>query len=315
MSAHPARRGRLLPSFARLALLAAAGCSPASGHGHLGPGGDPGGDPGAGDAPDLGPASGGRSVDLGGGGGAGGCGEVSGCYTVYAHSDHVLYRIDLTNKMLITVGPFNAPRNDVMTDLAVAPDDTIYTISHTTLYTASPATGQVTVVGSLSTCGSESVALTFTPDGALYAADYQGAFCRIDPKARPIAVTRLGALGGGYAIAGDLVAVGDGTMYGTAYQPKVAATAQNNLLVRIDPATGMQTRVLGPTSFPKLFGVAFENGQVFGFTHDGSGRVVTIDPASGKGTLYNTFTDPTTGQGISFAGAGVNALVMPPNPG
>src|SRR5690348_15006511 len=38
-----------------------------------------------------------------------GCAEVEGCYTVYAHSDHVLYKIDLANKMLVTVGPFNAP--------------------------------------------------------------------------------------------------------------------------------------------------------------------------------------------------------------
>src|SRR5437660_297045 len=38
-----------------------------------------------------------------------GCGELQGCYTVYAHSDHVLYDIDLPNKMLVQVGPFKAP--------------------------------------------------------------------------------------------------------------------------------------------------------------------------------------------------------------
>lgn len=47
--------------------------------------------------------------------------------------------------------------------------------------------------------------------------------------------------------------------------------------------------------------------------HDGSGgtngRVVTIDPTTGVGTLFNTFTDPVTNTKISFAGAGVNALV------
>jgi hypothetical protein len=36
---------------------------------------------------------------------------------------------------------------------------------------------------------------------------------------------------------------------------------------------------------------------------------VTIDPMTGAGTLFGTFTDPMTGKGISFAGAGVNAMV------
>jgi hypothetical protein len=34
---------------------------------------------------------------------------------------------------------------------------------------------------------------------------------------------------------------------------------------------------------------------------------------TGKGTLFNTFLDPTTGKGIPFAGAGVNSMV-PPTP-
>ena len=44
---------------------------------------------------------------------------------------------------------------------------------------------------------------------------------------------------------------------------------------------------------------------------DGSGDVVTIDPKTGQGTIFNSFKDPTTNMGISFAGAGVNADVSP----
>lgn len=40
------------------------------------------------------------------------------------------------------------------------------------------------------------------------------------------------------------------------------------------------------------------NGQVFGFTHDGTGRVITIDPTTGVGRLFGTFTDPMTSKGI-----------------
>ncbi len=249
---------------------------------------------------------------------AGGCSDVGNCYTVYAHGDHILYRIDLAAKALIKIGPFNAPMvgtgEDVITDLAVAPDDTIWVVSKTNLYTASAVDGHVTLVGSLASCGTQTVALTFTPDAKLYAADFQGAFCRIDTSQSPPAVIPVGTLGSGLAIAGDLVAVADGTMYGTAYRlsdPANMGTQINNILVKIDPATGQVLSQIGMTGFPKLFGIAYEQGQVFGFTHDGTGTVITIDPTTGVGTLYGTFMDPTTMMGIRFAGAGVNALVPP----
>ncbi len=250
------------------------------------------------------------------------CGDVGNCYTVYAHSDHVLYAIDLVAKALITVGPFNAPivgtggtaHEDSITDLAVAPDDTIWVISKTSLYTADPTDGHVTLVGALSDCGTQTVALTFTPDGQLYAGDRMGAFCRIDLSQTPPAVIPVGQLGLGLALTGDLVAVSDGTMYGTAYKlsdPANMGTNLDNILVKIDPSTGMVLSQIGMTGSPKLFGIAYDQGQVFAFTHDGTGNVVTIDPVTGAGTPYGTFVDPTTMTGISFAGAGVNALVPP----
>ena len=249
-----------------------------------------------------------------------GCQELQNCYTVYAHSDHVLYHIDLMNKALVRVGPFKAPMvtfngktsEDVITDLAVAPDNTIYTISKNNLYTADPNDGHVTVIGPVTACGMDSVALTTTPDGNLYAADYKGAFCKIDITAKPPRVTQVGTLGSGLGIAGDIVAVKDGTMFGTAYTVANSTTDMNDVLVTVNPMTGMASRPIGATGYPKLFGVAFAMGQVFGFTHDGSGHVITIDPKTGKGTLFNTFMDPMTNMGISFAGAGVNSMVEPP---
>jgi hypothetical protein len=115
--------------------------------------------------------------------------------------------------------------------------------------------------------------------------------------------------GGTMALAGDLVGVSDGTLFGTAVDTMVTATTTNNVLVTIDPATGAIAKTIGPTGFPKLFGISYAMGQVFGFTHDGTGRVVLIDPKTGAGTLFNTFSDPTTNTPISFAGAGVNSKV------
>lgn len=256
-----------------------------------------------------------------------GCGDVAGCYTVYAHSDHVLFRLDLTTQQLVEIGPFNAPNvtvggkqvEDVITDLAVAPNDTIYVVSRTQLYTANAQNGHVTAVAPLANCGQFTVALTTTPDGNLYAADFDGAFCHVDLAKSPPQVTQIGSIGkdgqgNDLAIAGDIVAVGDGTMYGTAYRIEDGnqGTALNNLLVRIDTGTGAGT-VVGQTGYAKMFGIAFAQGKVFGFTHDASGAVVMIDTTTGHGTLYKTFIDPTSDEDdpISFAGAGVNSKVSP----
>ena len=252
-----------------------------------------------------------------GGGGSGGSGSNGGSgsgndnFNVYAHSDTVLYVVDVQAKTLNTVGPFNAPGNDVITDLAVAPDNTIYVISNTAIYTASPTDGHVTMLGSLAACGSKGVALTPTPDGKLWTGDFMGTLCQIDTTQAPPAVLAPISMTSGMALSGDFVAVSNGTVFGTAYKKSDSANAGtqlDNVLVKLDIATGAVTQI-GPTGYPKLFGVAFAANQVFGFTHDGTGHVITVDPATGTGTLFGTFMDPTSHQGISFAGAGVSSLV------
>ena len=252
-----------------------------------------------------------------GGGGSGGSGSNGGSgsgndnFNVYAHSDTVLYVVDVQAKTLNTVGPFNAPGNDVITDLAVAPDNTIYVISNTAIYTASPTDGHVTKLGSLAACGSKGVALTTTPDGKLWTGDFMGTLCQIDTTQAPPAVLSPISITSGIALSSDFVAVSNGTVFGTAYKKSDSANAGtqlDNVLVKLDIATGAVTQI-GPTGYPKLFGVAFAANQVFGFTHDGTGHVITVDPATGTGTLFGTFMDPTSHQGISFAGAGVSSLV------
>ncbi len=113
------------------------------------------------------------------------------------------------------------------------------------------------------------------------------------------------------ALSGDLVGIGNGTLFGTALDTSSSGTSKNNILVTIDPSTGAIISQIGQTGFPELYGVAYAQGKVFGFTHDGTGRVVTIDLSTGVGTLYNTFKDPSTNTLISFAGAGVNSQVPP----
>jgi len=244
-----------------------------------------------------------------------GCGGVPNCYSVYAHSDHTLYVIDLMTKTLQTVGPFKAPMvsggEDVITDLAVAPDGTIWVVSETAIYKADGTDGHVTKVGSLATCGTRGVALTFTAAGKLYTGDFTGKICEIDVTQTPPVVKPPVTLSNGLALSGDLVAVADGTVFGTLYKiSDMPGKGSNlsNILGKIDVTTGAVTQ-LGASGYPKLFGTSFAHGKVMGFTHDGTGNVIEMDPLTGVGAIFGTFTDPGTAMGISFAGAGVNALV------
>jgi hypothetical protein len=262
----------------------------------------------------CGPSTRDGGPDAHGMGSGSGSGSGNNSYLVYAHSDTVLYTIDLGAKTLVKVGNFNAPpasggtSPDVITDLAVAPNGTIYVISETALYTASSADGHVTKVGSLSTCGQKGVALTTTSDGRIWMGDYMGAICQIDISGAAPVVKAPVMMQGGLALSGDMVGIGNGTIFGSAYKLSDQSTQNDNLLVTVDVTTGAVTQV-GATGYPKLFGVAFQQNQVFGFTHDGTGRVVTIDTMTGAGTMFGTFMDPATSKGISFAGAGVSSLV------
>ena len=280
-------------SLAVTIILAA--CGPSS---NQRPGGGVDAPPGTVDAP-------------GNGSGQQGCGGLNNCYSVYAHSNTTLYVVDLMAKTLQLVGPFNAPSNDVITDLAVAPDNTIYVISNTAIYTASATDGHVTKIGSLSACGTKGVALTTLPSGEIWTGDFSGALCKIDVSIMPPTVGAPVTMGSGMALSGDLVAVADGTVYGTAYKLSDASgqgTQASNVLVTINLATGAVSQ-MGATGYPKLFGTSFAEGGVIGFTHDGTGHVVSINPTTGASTPFATFMDPSTNQPISFAGAGVNSLV------
>ncbi len=175
------------------------------------------------------------------------------CYSVYAHSDTVLYVVDVQAKTLNTVGKFNAPSSDVITDLAVAPDDTIYVISNTALYTADATDGHVTKVGSLSACGSKGVALTTTPDGKLWTGDFMGTICEIDTTQTPPVVRGPISMASGMALSGDFVAVANGTVFGNYKKSNAAGqgTQVDNVLVKLDIATGPDRRGRGFAGRPR----------------------------------------------------------------
>ena len=239
------------------------------------------------------------------------------CYTVFAQSNDTLYYLDQTTQTLMVVGSFQAPTPDggsgpdPIVDLAVTPDDVIWVVSATALYTADPTTGRVTFVGHITTCGTQNVALAADRAGHLYLSDFDGAICPLDTTTMPPTVGSPITMSGNLALSGDLAVVGDGTVYGTTYDLGMASTQNNNTLATIDLTNGNTTAKANATGFPQLFGVAYGGGKVLAFTHDGSGQAITIDPTTGVGLHYGTFDKPDSSVPISFAGAGVNPLVTP----
>jgi hypothetical protein len=106
-----------------------------------------------------------------------------------------------------------------------------------------------------------------------------------------------------------MTVVSDGTAYATAYNLAAPITLTNNLLLTLDPGSPDTPQGIGSVGFGKLVGVAFGLGKVLAFTGDASGNVVSIDPATGQGTVLGTFQDSASHQPIKFAGAGVNPRV------
>jgi hypothetical protein len=74
----------------------------------------------------------------------------------------------------------------------------------------------------------------------------------------------------------------------------------NNLLLRVDTATGQAT-VVGPIGHGDVWGLAYVNAKVIGFTT--SGKILQIDPQTGAGTLLAS-------RSVAFWGAGMSPLVQ-----
>jgi hypothetical protein len=213
--------------------------------------------------------------------------------TLYATSATSLYIVhaDYSETQVGTYGV-----TDRMTDIAITPDGNLYTISSTSLYWIDIPTGVAYFV--MTVPGSLNNALTFLPDNRLLAADAAGNLKVID--AVNGTVTAIGKYGAGYGSAGDLVAVGDGTMFGISATNSAGTTITNNILMTVNTSTGVATPV-GPTGFNNVFGLAYYKSKVVAFTtvSTTSGQILEIDPATGAGTLKATHNHQYFGGTVS----------------
>jgi hypothetical protein len=181
----------------------------------------------------------------------------------------------------------------VMSDIA-AYSGSLYGISEapsggqSTLYSINPSSGSGTAIGS--GVGVALNALAFSPSGTLYAAGGDSLYT-IDLTTG--AAMEVGS--GDYTSSGDLEFGPGGTLYLT------GSTDSSDELFTVDPATGQGT-LIGNIGYSQVYGLAYFDGVMYGFTAGGS--AITMNLTTGAGTLVCVYN-------LSFDGA---TAIAPPTP-
>ena len=205
-----------------------------------------------------------------------------------ADSNGQLWKTQGKSEDAIWIGSLPA----VMSDIA-AFNGTLYGITGGgKLYSIDPSSGSGTAIGSGT--GVALNALAFSPSGALYAAGGDSLYT-IDITTGTATEIGSGSGDGAYISSGDLEFDSGGNLY---------LASSGDQLFTIDPTTGQGT-LIGNIGYSQVFGLAYFNGVMYGFTAGGS--AITINLTTGAGTLVCTYN-------LSFEGATAITPPTPPSP-
>jgi hypothetical protein len=213
---------------------------------------------------------------------------------VYAHSGSKLYQIDTVTLAPHEIGMMGGLGTQSLTDLAIDKNDKLVGITLDKLYGINETTGAATLIRDLSQSAKGFTSLSFVPADLndpnsadiLVSANSVGDVFSIDAGTGN--ATKLGSYGmvpaGRVGSSGDLIAVRGLGIYATV-NIGTDATAQDYLAV-IDPTTWTATPLGTGTGFNDIFGLGYWEGTIYGFvsTTTTTGKVITIDPNTGKGT-------------------------------
>jgi len=228
---------------------------------------------------------------------------------VYAHSGNTLYQLDTATLSPITIGTMTGLGTQSLTDLAIDKNDAMIGITLDKLYSISGSNGAATLIKELSAADAKNLtSLSFIPEDLndpnsgdiLVSANSFGEVFQIDPVTGD--PTLLGDFGmdGGEQISssGDLIGVRGFGIYATVNVG--TSPSSQDYLARIDPTDWHATIIGSGTGFNDIFGLAYWQGQIYGFVSmgAGAGKIVTINPTTGIGT------DVQTGS-VRWYGAGV----------
>lgn len=227
---------------------------------------------------------------------------------VYAHSGNTLYQVDTATFAPVTIGTLTGLGTQSLTDLAIDKSDNMVGVTLDKLYTINVQTAAATLVTQLSS-SENFTSLSFVPENLndpnsediLVSAGSTGEVISINPLDG--STTTLGDFGehNGQQIgsSGDLIGVRGLGIYATVNVG--TNTTSQDFLARIDPATWQATVIGGGTGYNDIFGLAYWDGDIYGFVSMGSGtgKIITIDPGTGAGTEVQSGSVRWFGAGVA----------------
>jgi hypothetical protein len=243
-------------------------------------------------------------------------GEEARSY-VFAHDPRVLYRLAPSSTTFTKIGELSCLRADEsVVDMAVSANGAAYATTWSKDDTYSrflkfdPLTAKCTEVAESKT-RSYPNSLSFVPKGTVdpkadalvgYENTEQGTkYLRIDLATG--AMTDIGWLQTDYIskrvqCSGDLVALDGDKAYLTVHPEDDSSEDE---LVEVNPTTGAILKRIGKTGHKQLWGLAYWQSKAWAFS--GSGEVISIDLATGRGTAQTLGGLPS-----AFYGAAVSTV-------
>ena len=213
------------------------------------------------------------------------CDASSGCHPIiYAHDASTLYAISVPELEIVEIGSFGGVP---ITDIALAPDGTLYAVSLANLYTVDRNSGLATWLAATSVPGANGLEIGL--DGVLYAPappvtpilGHQAVLYQVNVSNGALApLTDFPPF---YSSSGDVAFVA-GRMLATGHG---MGTAQNDSLIEVNPFTGA-SKPIGSTGYPCVWGMALQTDTLYGFTCHG--LVLSINPETGQGTKLKKLT-------------------------
>ena len=153
----------------------------------------------------------------------------------------------------------------------------LYAITFDYLYVVDPSDASATFIGSHGQSGMNALAYNYS-NGLMYGASTNGELGTLTTGGT---YTSIGYFGSGITSSGDLAFAEDGTLYATVnYQNGV------DHLAMINTTTGAAT-IIGSLGRDNVYGLFFENGQLYGLTE--SGVLLSINPSTGASTAIRDY--------------------------
>lgn len=212
---------------------------------------------------------------------------------VYGHTSGELYVVDPQTGARTFKGNFRSASGQAVTgflDIAIDLDGYMFGGTSRGIYRIDP---QSAIVTKLCDTDVRMPALAFTSEGVLYAGA-EREVTRVDLTA--CTGTPLFS-GSDYRTSGDLVGLPDGFLYWTVR----GDSDDRDSLVRVDPRTGA-THFVGDLQAGELFGLGYDEGQLYGFGKNGS--IVRINPLNAATTQL-----VAPSESISWWGATTNPVL------